>query len=152
MEAGEFPGVDPIAHTSVISTLAAKSAARMGHPVYRSYPRNQRPGFGSVAHRSVIPTSRAKSAREMGHPDILSNHGKLVLPVNSSHHQSADAIGDGLRIVARCPADGIIEGLEGTDPDHFVVAVQWHPERSIDADEASRAIFRALIEKATVSG
>lgn len=74
--------------------------------------------------------------------------GPLVLPVNSSHHQSADAIGKGLRIVARCPDDGIIEALEGTAADHFVVAVQWHPERSVDEDAASRAIFRAFVDAA----
>jgi putative glutamine amidotransferase len=74
--------------------------------------------------------------------------GSLILPVNSSHHQSADAIGEGLRIVARCPDDGIIEALEGTAPDHFVLAVQWHPERSVEDDAASRAIFEALIEAA----
>lgn len=75
---------------------------------------------------------------------------KLVLPVNSSHHQSAADIGDGLRISARCTDDGIIEALEGTAPDHFVLAVQWHPERSVDQDEPSRAIFRALVEAAEV--
>jgi putative glutamine amidotransferase len=68
--------------------------------------------------------------------------------VNSSHHQSADAIGDDLRISARCPDDGIIEALEGTTPDHFVLAVQWHPERSVEEDAPSRAIFRALIQAA----
>jgi putative glutamine amidotransferase len=73
----------------------------------------------------------------------------LVVPVNSSHHQSAESIGTGLRIVARCPDDNIIEALEGTSPDHFVIAVQWHPERSVDQDEPSRAIFRALIEAAS---
>ena len=72
----------------------------------------------------------------------------LVVPVNSSHHQSADAIGEGLHIVARCPDDGIIEAVEGTAPNHFVLAVQWHPERSVDEDEASRKLFRALIEAA----
>lgn len=72
----------------------------------------------------------------------------IVVPVNSSHHQSADAVGEGLRVVARCPDDGIIEALEGTAPDHFVVAVQWHPERSVDQDAGARAIFRALIESA----
>ena len=72
----------------------------------------------------------------------------FVLPVNSSHHQSADAVGDGLRIVARCPEDGIIEALEGTSPDHFVLAVQWHPERSVDEDPASHKIFDALIAAA----
>jgi putative glutamine amidotransferase len=72
----------------------------------------------------------------------------LVVPVNSSHHQSAEKIGSGLRISARCSDDGIIEALEGTAADHFVLAVQWHPERSVDQDEPSRAIFRALIEAA----
>jgi putative glutamine amidotransferase len=71
----------------------------------------------------------------------------LFVPVNSSHHQSADATGRGLRIVARCVEDGIIEALEGTGPDHFVLAVQWHPERSIE-DPVSRNIFRALVEAA----
>jgi putative glutamine amidotransferase len=72
----------------------------------------------------------------------------LLVPVNSSHHQSAGAVGEGLRVVARCPEDGIIEALEGTSPDHFVLAVQWHPERSVDDDERSKLIFRALVEAA----
>jgi len=78
----------------------------------------------------------------------LSPHEITGVPVNSSHHQSADAVGDGLKIVARSPSDGIIEALEGTSPDHFVLAVQWHPERSYEDDETSRAIFRALVQAA----
>jgi len=42
----------------------------------------------------------------------------------------------------------VIEALEGTDPEHFVVAVQWHPERSVAEDEPSRAIFQAFIQAA----
>jgi len=57
-------------------------------------------------------------------------------------------VGKGLRIVARCPEDGIVEALESTDPEHFVLAVQWHPERSVGADRAARAIFEALIKAA----
>ena len=74
--------------------------------------------------------------------------GIRQIPANSSHHQSADVIGDGLKIVARCPEDGIVEAIEGTAPDHFVVAVQWHPERSFDEDERSRKLFEALVEAA----
>ncbi len=96
-----------------------------------------------VAHTVEI-ASHSKLA------DLISAQQKPILPVNSSHHQSADLIGDGLRITARCPQDGIIEALEGTSPDHFVLAVQWHPERSVDEDEASRAIFQSLIEAANV--
>jgi putative glutamine amidotransferase len=78
-------------------------------------------------------------------------NGSNSFPVNSSHHQSADVVGDGLRVVARCREDGVIEALEGTNPDHFVLGVQWHPERSVDADEPSRAIFRAFVEAAAVT-
>jgi putative glutamine amidotransferase len=75
-----------------------------------------------------------------------------ALAVNSSHHQSADVVGEGLRVVARCAEDGIIEALEGTVPGHFVLAVQWHPERSVNEGpelaESAHAIFRAFIEAA----
>jgi putative glutamine amidotransferase len=92
--------------------------------------------------------SRARLGDGSIKADTSAPEKKLVLPVNSSHHQSADAIGDGLRVVARCTTDGIIEALEGTARDHFVLAVQWHPERSVEQDPASRAIFRAFIEAA----
>lgn len=70
------------------------------------------------------------------------------VPVNSSHHQAADQIGDGLRVVARCPQDDVIEAMEGTAPEHFVLAVQWHPERTFDSEPASRALFRAFVKAA----
>jgi len=72
----------------------------------------------------------------------------LDLEVNSSHHQSADVVGDGLRVSARCPEDNVIEALEGTAPGHFVIAVQWHPERSYDDEPLSRALFRAFVKAA----
>ena len=90
----------------------------------------------------------SRADKDSGGNGASAPEGKLVLPVNSSHHQSAETIGDGLRISALCPDDGIIEALEGAAPDHFVIAVQWHPERSVDQDEPSRSIFRALIQAA----
>jgi putative glutamine amidotransferase len=93
-------------------------------------------------------SSRAKH-ETLGRNRALTPEGtKLIVPVNSSHHQSAAEIGKGLRIAARCTDDGIIEALEGKTADHLVLAVQWHPERSADIDEPSQAIFRALIEAA----
>jgi len=105
-------------------------------------------GKVAVAHQVEIDRASdlAKICGSIGQGQRSEGQGPVVLAVNSSHHQSADKVGQGLRVVARCPNDGIIEGLEGTDRDHFVVAVQWHPERSVQDDEASRAIFRALIE------
>ena len=82
--------------------------------------------------------------------DIVSEAGADLahMPVNSSHHQSAQVAGDGLRIVSHCAEDGVVEALEGTASGHFVLAVQWHPERSVDSDEPSRALFRAFVEAA----
>lgn len=108
---------------------------------------------------SKIPHSagRAVQRAHTAHVDPLSNlalllgaaHGEgAEIPVNSSHHQAAAVVGDGLRVAARSPLDGIIEALEGTAPDHFVLAVQWHPERTYAEEPESRKIFRALVEAA----
>jgi putative glutamine amidotransferase len=100
-----------------------------------------------IAHSvEVDPESRLAAIISVG--ATSSDKGAFSIAVNSSHHQAAEAVGDGLRIVGRCPEDGVIEALEGNSDDHFVVAVQWHPERSVEDDEASRAIFRALVEAA----
>jgi len=95
-----------------------------------------------VAHNVAIePGSRLAT--------IVAADEVLIIPANSSHHQAAGlVIGNGLKIVARCPDDNIIEAIESTSPDHFVLAVQWHPERSFDDDPRSRAIFGALVEAA----
>jgi putative glutamine amidotransferase len=102
----------------------------------------------AVAHTVEIESDSLLADILSGDSRPRQSDRKLWLPVNSSHHQSADGIGEGLRIVARCPEDGIIEALEGTAPGHFVLSVQWHPERSVDDDDASRALFRALIKAA----
>jgi putative glutamine amidotransferase len=102
---------------------------------------------------------RALPKAHMVEVDPGSRLGQIVranrdrpMAVNSSHHQSADVVGDGLKVVARSPEDGIVEALEGTAPDHFVLAVQWHPERSLndapELAESARAMFRAFIEAA----
>ena len=67
--------------------------------------------------------------------------------VNSSHHQAVELVGDGLRAVARA-ADGTIEAVEGTSPAHFVVGVQWHPERTVAADTPSRKLFEEFVAAA----
>ena len=68
--------------------------------------------------------------------------------VNSSHHQAIRTPGDNLRVVAVSPADGVIEAVELDRPDHFVIAVQWHPERTCTTSEFSRALFRAFVRAA----
>lgn len=84
--------------------------------------------------------------------EIVGARDGELIPVNSSHHQSALVAGNGLRVVAHSSSDGIIEALEGTAADHFVLAVQWHPERSVqdgpEVAESAEKIFRAFIAAA----
>jgi len=97
-------------------------------------------GFARMLHRDPeIGAHLQEAAHELNAFDF---------EINSSHHQSADVIGDGLRVSARCPEDNVVEALEGTAPGHFVMAVQWHPERSYDDEPLSRALFRAFIKSA----
>ncbi len=67
--------------------------------------------------------------------------------VNSSHHQAIGNVGDGLRVVAHSD-DGVIEAVESTNLDHFVLGIQWHPERTFDEEPSSRAIFERFLEAA----
>jgi putative glutamine amidotransferase len=106
------------------------------------------------AGRSVIQAHRvqidpqSKLAAILRDAGALQGSQDLFMPVNSSHHQAPETLGDGLRLAAWCPEDGVREAVEGTAADHFVLGVQWHPERTYDSDEASRAMFHAFVRAA----
>ncbi len=112
-------------------------------------------GVNHKAGRSVAQAHRVQIDPESKLAAILRDAGalpacnELLRPVNSSHHQAAEMLGDGLRLVAWCPEDGVREAIEGTAADQFVLGVQWHPERTYDSDEASRAMFRAFVRAAS---
>ncbi len=63
--------------------------------------------------------------------------------VNTSHHQSIRDLGHGLRLAAVAP-DGVIEAVEHEPHKHWVVGVQWHPER-MAGHSLSQSLFRALV-------
>lgn len=104
----------------------------------------------AVAHTADIAPESLLGSLVTG-KEALAHDGFLRLPVNSSHHQAIAEPGTGMRIVARCPEDGVIEAIEGEydmkDPWLFM-AVQWHPERSTDISAASRALFTRLVKEA----
>jgi putative glutamine amidotransferase len=77
--------------------------------------------------------------------------GNLADPwVNSSHHQAISTVGDNLTVTAVSPEDGVIEAVELASAEHFVLAVQWHPERTFGADVLSQAIFAEFVRNAAV--
>jgi putative glutamine amidotransferase len=69
--------------------------------------------------------------------------------VNSSHHQAVRTPGDSLLIAAVSPLDGVIEAVELDSATHFVLGVQWHPERTYTQSAFSRAIFAAFAAAAS---
>lgn len=96
------------------------------------------------------------------HPVVIEEDSRLAkllgpvetspVQVNSSHHQAIARPGEGLRVVATSPVDGVIEALEATETGMFAVAVQWHPERSYETSPASRALFAAFLDAACARG
>ena len=47
--------------------------------------------------------------------------------VNSFHHQAVKKLGTGLKVSATA-LDGVVEAFESTNPTHFILGVQFHPE------------------------
>lgn len=99
---------------------------------------DHRPGRAIVeAHPvEIAPGSRLS--------DLLAPETSLQAMVNSTHHQAICLPGAGLRIAAVSPEDGVIEAVEVPREEHFVVAVQWHPERTLAESSLSRALFTAF--------
>ncbi len=119
-----------------------------------------------IQHLSVLPVNHAAGrAVAVAHTAAVEPHsllaaltepseastvgGQLRLPINSSHHQAVAIPGAGLKVVARCPQDGVVEALELAEPSsHFLLGVQWHPERTFDSSPTSRAIFARFVQHA----
>ena len=72
--------------------------------------------------------------------------GNTAVHTYSGHHQAIDQVAAGLTISALAP-DGIIESLE-MDDHPWLLAVQWHPEKSTTQDPSQQNIFDTLIAQA----
>ena len=103
---------------------------------------NHRPG------RDVLEAHPVQIARRSRLTGLLEGNAPAEVQVNSSHHQAIRTPGDNLRVTAISPADGVIEAVELDAPNHFVLGVQWHPERTYTQSGFSRLIFSAFVEAA----
>lgn len=102
-------------------------------------PVNHRPGRDVIdAHPVQFSQGTRLAALDLSSAQIF---------VNSSHHQAIAKAGDNLRIAAISPGDGVIEAVE-LDSEHFVIAVQWHPERTFAVSSFSRHLFAVFVEAA----
>ncbi|WP_298490380.1 gamma-glutamyl-gamma-aminobutyrate hydrolase family protein [uncultured Chloroflexus sp.] len=102
----------------------------------------------TIDHRA---NTRTRAWTDLTHPLTITTSSRLatVLSVeqigcNTMHHQAIKTLAPGLRPVAYAP-DGIIEAVETTG-DHYLLAVQCHPEHLWDSSEPRwQALFADFI-------
>ncbi len=75
--------------------------------------------------------------------------GASRIRVRSAHHQSVKNPGRGLHLSA-VAHDKVIEALEPRSS-HFLLAVQWHPEKTIN-DRYTKKLFEAFVNAAKRQG
>jgi len=123
-------------------TLVQHLASKTAHTLPAGASRGKK-----MEHSALVqPATRLGAI--VGHALATVGSRPMTITVNSSHHQAVDVVGSGLKVAARCPSDGVIEALEDSSAEHWVVGVQWHPERTFREDAPSRALFRALVAAA----
>ena len=105
----------------------------------------------SIKHEQGIPAVRNSHSLKIAKGSILSElvavkGSKVAIRVNSSHHQAVGKVGKNLKAIAWAK-DGVIEGIQDTRKNRFLLGVQWHPELSAGHDRLSREIFELFVGK-----
>ncbi len=104
--------------------------------------RHRRTVDGGPSERGLIPGHVVTIDPQSLLATIIA--GSPIL-TSSRHHQSIKQVAGELRTVA-ATSDGIVEAVEARFASPFWLAVQWHPESTLDADGgASRSIFAAFV-------
>ena len=149
-------------HRDTIDVLYAKAALKSRKPIlaicrgeqllnvvlggslFQDLP-TQKPG--DVTHRQKT------DSRFPTHSIILEENSRLFeimgrrksLEVNSLHHQAVKVLSGKVDLAAYSP-DGVVEAYEGTDKRQWLLAVQFHPEQLVRADESWLALFKAFVK------
>lgn len=99
-----------------------------------------------VKHEQGKPLARNSHRIEFEEESLIARliTNKNDVRVNSHHHQAVGKLGKNLRSTAWAK-DGVIECIEDTREDRFVLGVQWHPELSWKTDTLSKNIFESFI-------
>lgn len=96
-----------------------------------------------LLHEQPNPRNEAGHAIEIVPGSLLYKIAqKETASVNSAHHQAIKTVADRFLVNAWAP-DGVIEGIEYRDPEHFLLGVQWHPEFVIS--DVDSAVFKHFI-------
>lgn len=105
----------------------------------------------SIKHEQGIPFERNSHKIRIEEKSLLSrlitskNGDHENVKVNSHHHQAVKTLGKNLEAAAWAN-DGVIECIEDTRKNRFVLGVQWHPELSYKFDDLSKNLFQSFVK------
>ncbi|MGF1479248.1 MAG: gamma-glutamyl-gamma-aminobutyrate hydrolase family protein [Cyanophyceae cyanobacterium] len=99
----------------------------------------------TVVHRTEASPSAQHAVEIVPSSQLAQVMGVTATTVVSIHHQATQTVPPRWRAVARAE-DGIIEALEH-ESHPFALAVQWHPELSLD-NLAHLQLFQGLVQAA----
>ncbi|MAD77890.1 MAG: hypothetical protein CMJ51_00790 [Planctomycetaceae bacterium] len=102
-------------------------------------------GLHAGGHLNQHLPGTLPTAEDHRHGSIHSVEGTGFQGLVYSHHRQALEDAGTLEVVARA-ADGVIEAVSCPERRH-VIGVQWHPERTEDAN-VGRGVFSALVDEA----
>jgi putative glutamine amidotransferase len=99
----------------------------------------------AIKHQQGPPRDRPSHAVSLSASSLLrSLSATEQVVVNSHHHQAIENVGNNL-VACAWSDDGLIEAVEDTRPEHFALAVQWHPEIGWERDDFSKVLFQRFI-------
>jgi len=103
-----------------------------------------------LQHRQRAPATNLSHAVTIVAGSLLRRIVRSAsMRVNSSHHQSVNAVAPSLIASARA-SDGIVEAIES--PNHrFFLGIQWHPEFLFDRHPLQRRLFEAFLRAASAT-
>jgi len=73
--------------------------------------------------------------------------GRTDLRVNSTHHQAVKDVAPRFRAVAHAE-DGVVEAIEASDQNLFILGIQWHPERLYASEPGCKKLLEEFIKAA----
>lgn len=103
-----------------------------------------------IQHRQLAPRPFTSHSAKLTLGSKLAGLLGEEIRVNSFHHQSVKDVAPCFEVTGYAP-DGIIEAIESTNQDAFIIGVQWHPEGLADAAYNHNALFNAFIAEAAKS-
>ena len=100
------------------------------------------PGAGKALHEVVVESGSLLAKTQGG--------ASSIADCWSYHHQAIDRVGAGLVVSGRSN-DGVIEAVEFADASArgWMLAIQWHPERTAATDPAHQALFDELVRQSS---